>query len=135
MTSMIRYLLDTNIVSELSRPRPNPVLSQWIALANEHAVSTVTLEEIGFGLAWHPNARIERFMNTYFNTASLLNITPEIAKRCGSLRGEFRRKGISRHQSDMLIAATAQAHNLTLVTRNIRDFDGCGIALLDPCTA
>lgn len=134
MTSMIRYLLDTNIVSELSRPRPNPVLSQWIALANEHAVSTVTLEEICFGLAWHPNARIERFMNTYFNTASLLNITPEIAQRSGSLRGEFRRKGISRHQSDMLIAATAQAHNLTLVTRNIRDFDGCGIALLDPCT-
>ena len=35
----------------------------------------------------------------------------------------------------MLIAATAQAHNLTLVTRNIRDFDGCGIALLDPLTA
>jgi predicted nucleic acid-binding protein len=64
----------------------------------------------------------------------VLPLTPDIAERAGRLRGEFSLKGIVRSQSDMLIAATAQAHNLTLVTRNVRDFDGCGIALLDPFT-
>ena len=50
------------------------------------------------------------------------------------LRGRFRAAGEQRTQADMLIAATVAAHGLTLVTRNNRDFDGCGIPVLNPFT-
>ena len=59
-------------------------------------------------------------------------VTIEIAKCSGVLRGRFTARGQQRTQADMLIAATAQLHQLTLVTRNIRDFEDCGVALLDP---
>jgi toxin FitB len=52
--------------------------------------------------------------------------------RAGALRGQLAARGLVRHQADMLIAATAQAHQLTLVPRNIRDFEDCGIGLLNP---
>ena len=60
------------------------------------------------------------------------SITPEIAQLAGELRGGFRSQGITRSQADILIAATAKIHQLTLVTRNIWDFEGCEIALLNP---
>lgn len=61
-------------------------------------------------------------------------ITAEIAQRCGELGGQLRSQGKPRSQADMLIAATVQVHQLTLVTRNIRDFEDCGILLLNPLT-
>ncbi|MEH2256076.1 PIN domain-containing protein [Nostoc sp.] len=66
------------------------------------------------------------------NNCQVLPITIEIAKRSRELQGQLRLSGKTHTQADMMIAATAQIHQLTLVTRNIRDFDGCGIPLLNP---
>ncbi len=55
-----------------------------------------------------------------------------MAERSGVMRGELRARGITRSQADTLIAATAQVLGLTLVTRNVRDFEGCRIDLLNP---
>jgi predicted nucleic acid-binding protein len=63
-----------------------------------------------------------------------LPITPAIARRCGLWRGEFRRRGLARTQADLLIAATAEDHQLTLATRNTADFEGCGLTLFNPFT-
>lgn len=71
-------------------------------------------------------------MNAYFKHHSILKVDAEIAHRAGVMRGSFAQRGIVRDQPDMLIAATAQAHGLTLVTRNSKDFEGCGISLLNP---
>jgi len=62
----------------------------------------------------------------------VLDITPAVARRAGELRAFLQASGQVRTQADMLIAASAQVHGLTLVTRNTRDFDGCGIAVLNP---
>lgn len=59
-------------------------------------------------------------------------MTTEIAKQCAIWRGRFRQQGITRSQPDLLIGATALIHDLVLVTRNIKDFDGCGIQLFNP---
>jgi predicted nucleic acid-binding protein len=63
-----------------------------------------------------------------------LPITSDIARRAGELRGQLQANGQTRTQADMLIAATAQIHALTIITRNVRDFDGCGIGVLNPFT-
>ena len=95
--------------------------------------SVVTLEEIHFGLAWRPSPRVSAWFDRFLgDDCVVLPITDEIARRAGELRGRFRAAGEQRTQADMLIAATAQAHQLSLVTRNLRDFEGCGIPLLDP---
>ncbi len=127
------FLVDTNVISELARPQPNPGVLAWVGKVKNVALSVITVEEIFFGLAWKPSARIQAWFEAFLDAyCQILQISPEIAKACGRLRGELQSKGISRSQADMFIAATAQIHQLTLVTRNVRDFEGCGIALLNP---
>jgi len=64
--------------------------------------------------------------------ADILPVTRAIAERAGSMRGALQAEGSTRSPADMLIAATAQVHVLTLVTRNARDFRGCQIPLFNP---
>lgn len=126
------YLVDTNVISELCRRQPDPGVLSWAGTVTRHAISVISMEEVHFGLAWRPNARVLAWMEGYFQRHQVLAISPAIARRAGELRGELAARGLVRHQADMLIAATAQAHQLTLVTRNIRDFEYCGIGLLNP---
>lgn len=127
-------LVDTNVLGELARPEPDPGVLRWAAgVALPISISVVTLEEVHFGLAWRPNPRVEAWFARFLaEDCEVLPITGEIARRAGQLRGRFRAEGRQRTQADMLIVATAQAHQVSLVTRNVRDFEGCGIALLDP---
>ena len=128
----MHVLLDTNIISELGRPRPDTGVTAWAAQETAHSISAVSIDEIMFGLAWHPNARIAAWFEAYIFRHPVLPVTLEIARRAGELRGAFAARGITRSQPDMLIAATAQIHALTLVTRNTTDFAGCGIPVLNP---
>jgi predicted nucleic acid-binding protein len=131
----VSFLCDTNILSELVRLKPNPGVVLWSQSLSRVALSVITVEEVVYGLAWKPNPRIrawfEGFLEAY---CDVLPATTEIARRAGELRGELQARGQTRSQSDMLIAATAQLHALTLVTRNSDDFEGCGIPQLNPFT-
>lgn len=130
------FLADTNIISELMRPLPDSGVVQW-ARRVDHAgasftISAITVDEIIFGLKWRPNASKMVWFTAFLKKAQVLSVNTEIARRAGELRADMARRGTVRQQPDMLIAATAQIHALTLVTRNVRDFDGCGIGLLNP---
>lgn len=132
---MIKYLIDTNIICELSKHSPDKMVLEWASSINRCALSVVTIEELYFGLTWRPNLKvmnwIERFIAEF---CEVLPVTQSIAQRAGILRGQFQAAGITRTQADMFIAATASEHNLVVVTRNLKDFEGCGVALLDPFT-
>jgi predicted nucleic acid-binding protein len=127
------FLCDTNVISEFFRPRPSPKLLDWAEGVPEIFVSAISIEEIHYGLSWKSNSRIlaglERFLAV---RCKLLPVTPEIASRSGGMRGAFQARGKTRSVQDMLIAATAQVHQLVLVTRNVRDFEDCALTLFNP---
>jgi predicted nucleic acid-binding protein len=129
------HLVDTNVLSELVRRSPNSGVFSWAREQSAFRMSVITLEEVQFGLAWRPNSRVGSLVNRLIERHSqVLPITETIAHRAGGLRGRLRRTGKTCTQSDMLIAATAAEHDLTLVTRNERDFEECGVRVLNPFT-
>ena len=128
----MRFLVDTNVVSELFRPRPNAGVSAWADRARDIFLSAVTVEEIAYGFAWKPNPRIRSRVDAFLSLWPILPVDEAVALRAGELRGTLQAVGKTRASADMLIAATAQVHALTVVTRNVRDFEDCGIPLLNP---
>ena len=126
-------LVDTNVVSELMRPRSSPSVIDWAEQQETMSLSVVTLEEILVGLSYKPSVRMTRWFEEFIETrCEIFAVTASIARRSALLRGGLRRGGKQRTQADMLIAATALEHNLALATRNTKDFEGCGIPLVNP---
>lgn len=129
-------LADTNVVSELMRREPHPGALAWRdmtdAMHGRVKLSVITVDEIFYGLLRKPNAALLAWFDGFIARNEVLDITPPIARRAGEMRALLAARGQVRSQADMLIAATAQVHALTLVTRNVRDFEGCGVAVLNP---
>ena len=126
-------LANTNVISEFVKSTPDAQVMRWLESVQLLASSAVTLEEAHFGLAWQPNTRKLALFNALVERMhSVYPITPVIAQRGGALRGQFQAQGITRSTPDMLIAATAIEHQLVLATRNVRDFLGCGVQVVNP---
>ncbi|MBJ7419406.1 MAG: type II toxin-antitoxin system VapC family toxin [Rhodoferax sp.] len=126
-------LADTNVISEFVKSTPDVQVMRWLQSVQLMAISAITLEEAHFGLAWQPNNRKLALFNALAERLhAVYPITPAIAQRGGVLRGQFQAQGIVRSAPDMLIAATAIEHQLVLATRNVRDFMGCGVQVVNP---
>ncbi|HYD70306.1 type II toxin-antitoxin system VapC family toxin [Azospirillum sp.] len=131
-------LLDTNILSEAYRPRPHPGVVDWLAQLPDGAgfISAITIGEIHKGIVkLRPTnlakaARLEAWLHTIetLQANTILPIDTAIAKRWAELR-VARPQGNS---EDLLIAATALVHGLTVATRNVRDFADLGVPLHNP---
>jgi len=127
------FLADTNVISELVRRDPNPGVLSWgrLGLLGGHQRGDRRGDLLRARLEAEPtHPRVDRAILA--EDCQISPVTIEIARCSGVLRGRFAARGRQRTQADMLIAATAQLNQLTLVTRNIRDFENCGVALLDP---
>jgi predicted nucleic acid-binding protein len=130
------YLLDTNIISELRRPRPHAGLVSWLSgIAPDQAfISAVTLGDLQAGVEntrRQDTARAEIIEGWIDSVAASYNVLPMDG-------GAFRCWGRLMHGkpaeliADAMIAATAAVHNLTVVTRNLRDFERFGVAAFNP---
>ena len=111
----------------------HPEVVAWAEEVNIISISVITIEEIRYGLTWKSKPNVQTWFDKFIQTScEILPITDEIADHAGRLRGQFAAQGFARAQPDMLIAATAYIHNRILVTRNIKDFQNCGLKLFNP---
>ena len=129
------YLIDTNIISEALKRAPNLGVLRWLETAQRSAISVITLDEIIYGLTLHAKPTFSERFESFLETVEVIDLNATIARRAAQLRGALAATGKARTQADMLIAATAQVRGLTLVTRNIRDFEACSIAIINPFSA
>ena len=126
-------LVDTNVISELMRPKPSSAVLAWAERQEGFSLSVICLEEIAFGLHARPSPRLSKWFDGFVAAhCEVLPVTAAVARRCALVRGQFRARGKQRTQADGLIAATAYEYGLALATRNVRDFEGCGIPLVNP---
>jgi toxin FitB len=137
----VKWLLDTNIVSEQVRPHPNRSVLDWVAQRGPEQVviSTVSVAELRMGVLAARNeqrrAELGRWMNEEIVGtlgANILPITIDILVDWLQLSGKLASKGQTRAPADLLIASTARVHDLIVVSRNARDFEATGIILYDP---
>ncbi len=125
------FLLDTNVVSEWVKPRPNPGVIQWMEEADEDRVflSVITLAELRYGVdrmtAGSRRHRLERWLRDELPLrfeGRVLPIDEKIAEAWGRTVSRNEAVGHSISAMDAFLFATAEVHRLTLVTRNISDF-------------
>ncbi|MGD1902363.1 MAG: type II toxin-antitoxin system VapC family toxin [Geitlerinemataceae cyanobacterium] len=127
------FIVDTNILSEAFKRNPNQAVTDWLTAQDQLAVSTITLEELTYGLDHRKSpTKMAWLQSLLTRRCELLPVTSEIATRSALMRSQFRKQGITRSQPDMLIAATAAQYNLTVATRNTKDFQACNLQLFDP---
>jgi hypothetical protein len=130
------YLVDTNVVSELPRPKPNPGALEWLGGQPGIVISVLTVEELTYGVErarGREQRRLRAWLDGLFGTApTIVAIDERIARAAGELRAARERRGRTVAQADMLIAATALITGRVLVTRNTKDFTSCGVGLLNP---
>lgn len=130
------FLVDTSVLSELPRSNPDRHVLAWFESLPEFALSPITVEELSFGVAKAQGKKAAQLRSWFEGLLAIppavVSIDDRIARASGELRALRERKGRPVAQADMLIAATALISGLTLATRNVDDFDGCGVPLLDP---
>ena len=135
------FLLDTNVVSEPMRPSPVAEVIGFLSQKDPEPMklSVVTIEELTYGVSLL-EVRPERARDlsdaiahlSHLYRDDILPVTDPIARASGVLRASVKAAGRHLHFADALIAATAIVHELTLATRNTKDFEGLGVALFNP---
>jgi len=130
-------LVDANVLSEATKPDPDPRVLQWLV---EHervmAVDPVILGEIQFGILLLPEGKRRRRLESWFaegiERLHCLTWDKATGLRWARLLAELREGGRAMPIKDSLIAATALAHEIPIVSRNRRDFEKAGVEVVDP---
>ena len=130
------YLLDTNVISELRRPRPHGAVLNWLNRVHSHQLflAAVTVGEIQSGIEITRErdlgkaSEIENWLSSIVNTHSILPMDAATFREWARLK---HRKSDALFE-DAMIAATARVHELTVVTRNVRDFEEFNVEVLNP---
>jgi len=137
----VKYLLDTCLISELVRKEPNPAVVGWLDDQDEQTLflSVLNLGELQKGISRLPDGPKKDELQTWIGldlverfTGRILELDLETAHCWGKLQGVAEQAGDRLPVMDSLIAATAAAHGLIVVTRNVRDMERCGVKVCNP---
>lgn len=137
----MKYLLDTCVISEYTKPNPNGGLHAWLQNTDDvlKAISVVSLGEIQSGISRLPEGKRRHRLQQWLENelvprfeSRILSVDLADTLRWGVLTGEAKKQGETLPSVDALLAATALNRQLTLVTRNTKDFQRCGVTLLNP---
>jgi predicted nucleic acid-binding protein len=136
----LSYLLDTNVASERLRKTPDAAVVEWIGRQRSERLflSTVTIAEIQFGISVLDSGRRQAMLEDWLSDLlsalgdRLLPIDRDVATAWGHLRAKAKGAGRPTPAMDAFIAATAEVHGLTVVTRNVRDFEVWGGPVFNP---
>ena len=133
------WLLDTCVVSELTRKAPNALVVQWLSEhAHDAALAAVTLGEIQYGIERLTLGRVRNSLQLWFDGLSgqygarILATDEPVWRTFGRLKASVESIGRPQEDLDLLIAAVATVNRLTLITRNTKDFLDTGIQTLNP---
>lgn len=131
------YLLDTDILSAIRRKQCDQNLEKWLRSINsaDAYLSVVTIGEVERGIVQQRRINpefaedLQRWLDTILQRYEqrILPLSVSIARRCGQLSGE-----LGNNSADLMIAATALEHNLTVATRNTRHFEPTQVSLINP---
>lgn len=134
---MTQHLVDANVLSEATKPEPDPNVIEWLR-RNERSivVDPIILGEVRYGILLLPNGarrtKLERWFDEGIGRIQCLPFDGAVGLRWAQLLAELRRRGRPMSVKDSLIAATALAHDLAVVTLNRRDFEPARVKLIDP---
>ena len=139
----MNVLLDTNVLSEVRRPAPDPKVLAWLDTIDEDRafISVASIAELRRGIALMEDGRRRDALASWLAedlparfVGRIVPIDPAIAERWGDLMAQARRSGLALSVMDGFFAATALARELVLATRNTKDFAPLGVPLFDPWT-
>lgn len=139
MGKVLRYLLDTSVVSQRIKPQPDENVVHWLSqLRQEDAfLSVITLQELRTGIELLPSGRKRRYLDSWLTTdihrgysGRILAVTEEIADTCGRIIARARKAGTTPDTNDVLLAATALVHEMSLATLNRKHFEPLGVELV-----
>jgi toxin FitB len=134
-----KWLLDTNVISELSRLAPHENVDDWLAENIKHSVlSAVSIGELEYGVQRMQAGAKKRFLQSWLDNmilefgARIWSVDMPTWREYGRLKRELELLGRRQDDMDILIASAAITHGLTLVTRNTQHFGDTGCKLLNP---
>jgi toxin FitB len=139
----LSYLLDTNVISEWVKPRPDPKVARWLAEADEDGLwlSAVTFAEIRLGVEEMAPGKRREALSLWLRKdlperfyGRIIAMGLGVCEAWGVVMARAKKSGITLGAMDGFFAATAQVRGLTFVTRNTKHFDKLGIQLLNPWT-
>ena len=137
-------VLDTNVISELFRPLPNPRVVAWLeSLSGEVAITAITAAEMLLGVRRLPDGRrktelaegIDAVLNQYRQLNAVLPFDSAAASHYAELVANRKASGSPISMADAEIAAICRTHLATCATRNVKDFQGTGVSTINPWEA
>jgi predicted nucleic acid-binding protein len=131
------FLVDANVLSEPTKPVPSSRVVDWLSVNEGNlVVDSIILGELCIGILALPRGRkrieLERWFDAVLQTIDCLPWDAAISRRWAELVVSLQERGATMPLLDGMIAATALQHDLTIVTRNTRDFKTAGITVLNP---